>query len=73
MCCCVQGESKKQSTPQTTTEKIAHKLTKPLQPPNPSEKGTELHLRIQYRDLTVDQVSRQNTCDLVTDSTTIHL
>ena len=53
-----QGDSKKQSTPQSKREKLAAKLTSPLQPPNPSEKGTQLHMRIQYRDLSLEQVRR---------------
>ena len=55
-CCAAQGDEKKQSTPQRKRDKLAAKLTSPLQPPNPSDKGTQLHMRIVYRDLTLEQV-----------------
>lgn len=55
--CFPDAQSDKQpSGPTSKRGKLAAKLTSPLQPPNPSEKGTQLHMRIQYRDLTLEQV-----------------
>lgn len=54
--CTLQGDEEEEKKGRKKRDKIKSALTRPLGPADPQHKGTELHLRMTYRECSEDQV-----------------